>query len=66
MRISITEDKEEAARIRQAIKENGGYCPCVLTKNPDTKCMCKAFREQKEPGLCHCGLYYKIIDEEGK
>jgi hypothetical protein len=25
--------------------------------------MCKEFREQKEPGLCHCGLYQKIIED---
>ena len=43
-----------------AIKANDGYCVCAVFKNPDTKCMCKEFREQKE-GLCHCGLYKKII-----
>lgn len=43
-----------------AIKENDGYCVCAVSKNPDTKCMCKEFREQKE-GICHCGLYQKII-----
>lgn len=21
--------------------------------------VCKEFREQTEPGYCHCGLYYK-------
>ena len=40
-------------------KDNGGYCPCRLQKTPDTKCMCKEFREQEE-GECHCGLYVKI------
>lgn len=45
--------------IRERLKENGGYCPCKLIKNEDTKCMCKEFREQNEPGFCHCGLYRK-------
>ena len=44
------------------VAENGGYCPCAIVKNADTKCMCKDFREKKEPGLCHCGLYKKVIE----
>ena len=50
--------------ILQAIKDNDGYCICAIVKNPDTKCMCKEFCEQKEPGLCHCGLYERIIIED--
>ena len=46
--------------IQQAIKDNDGYCICAIEKTPDTKCMCKEFREQTE-GLCHCGLYKKNI-----
>lgn len=46
-----------------AIKANDGYCVCAVSKTPDTKCMCKDFREQKE-GLCHCGLYLKTIDKD--
>lgn len=45
--------------IVEAIKSNGGYCICAVVKNPDTKCMCKEFRDQEE-GICHCGLYKKI------
>lgn len=46
-----------------AIKANDGYCVCAVSKTPDTKCMCKDFREQKE-GLCHCGLYLKTVDKD--
>ena len=46
--------------IAKAITDNDGYCVCAVSKNPDTKCMCKDFREQSE-GICHCGLYKKII-----
>ena len=60
------EDKELVELIRQTLKQNGGYCPCALFKNEDTKCMCKQFREQiKDPnfeGFCHCMLYYKEKD----
>ena len=60
LRVEVTSDPEEYHRIRQAVKDNGGYCPCALHKKPETKCMCKAFREQSEPGPCHCGLYVKV------
>lgn len=46
----------------KAVKNNGGYCPCMLEKNEDTKCPCKKFREQNEPGECHCGRYVKVKD----
>lgn len=59
MKVSISKDKEHVASIRKRLKENGGYCPCEMLKTPDTKCMCKAFREQVTPGPCHCGLYEK-------
>ncbi len=58
-RVTISKDKELVERITQAIKDNGGYCPCSIVKNEDTKCMCKEFREMEE-GTCHCGLYKKI------
>lgn len=59
MKIIVSKDKERVEYIRKALKENGGYCPCRLFKNEDTKCMCKEFREQ-ESGLCHCGLFEKV------
>lgn len=58
MRIKVTDDIELKEKIRQALKDTGGYCPCRLEKTEDTKCMCKEFLEQ-ESGSCHCGLYYK-------
>ncbi|MGN0473671.1 MAG: ferredoxin-thioredoxin reductase catalytic domain-containing protein [Acutalibacteraceae bacterium] len=63
MKIRFNEDKEIVRRVQEGLKAKGGYCPCVLTKNEDTKCMCKQFREQiADPnfeGYCHCMLYYK-------
>lgn len=58
MRIKTNPDKAHVAEIRKHLKENDNYCPCVLEKTPDTKCMCKEFREMEE-GTCHCGLYIK-------
>lgn len=48
----------DVQEFRASVKANEGYCPCRLEHTPDTKCMCKEFRDQ-ESGLCHCGLYYK-------
>ncbi len=52
-------DKAKYDEMTQACKDNDNYCPCLLEKTPDTKCMCKAFREQEE-GLCHCQRFLKI------
>ena len=46
-----------------AIADNDGYCPCAVAKTPDTKCKCRDFRDQQEPGPCHCGLYEKVVEE---
>ena len=59
MKIKLNEDKEIVKAIQDGLKKNDGYCPCRIEKNPATKCMCKDFREQKELGECHCGLYIK-------
>lgn len=59
MIIRVNPDKEYVAEVKRRLKENGGYCPCSLVKNEDTKCICKEFREADE-GLCSCGLYMKV------
>lgn len=60
MKIKVTSDLEKANAVRKAVRENDGYCPCRLEHTPDTKCMCKEFRDQTEEGYCHCGLFYKV------
>ena len=47
--------------VEEAIKANDGYCCCALKKSEDTKCMCKAFREQQTYGFCNCGRYLKVL-----
>lgn len=56
--IKVSSDTKHVENIRIKLKETGGYCPCSLIRNEDTKCMCKEFREMAE-GECHCGLYVK-------
>lgn len=58
MKISVNPDNNLVLEIRQALKDNNGYCPCRIIKNEDTLCMCKEFREGPI-GPCHCGLYIK-------
>lgn len=47
--------------VQELIDANNGYCPCAIYQNADTKCPCKEFREQTEPGECHCGRYEKVV-----
>lgn len=62
------EEPELVAEILEQIKNNGGYCPCKIIHDQDTKCMCKEFKEilkSKEESIydtCACGLY-KIEEE---
>lgn len=48
--------------IAMLVAANNGYCPCAVEKTPDTRCMCKEFREQEEVGPCHCGRYEKVLE----
>lgn len=60
MTVKTNPDKELVRHIREQLKAEDGYCPCRLKHTPDTKCMCREFREQidrGEEGACHCGLY---------
>lgn len=63
MKIILNQDKSIVEDIRKRLKENNGYCPCVTIQNDDTKCMCKAFKEQDSEGECHCGLYIKVKEQ---
>ena len=63
MKIRLNPDKEYVKNFIAKLKENGMYCPCQLQKNEDTKCQCKLFREQTEPGFCVCGLYEKYMED---
>ena len=53
-------EKIGSEEIAAAVKENDGYCPCMRTKTPDTKCMCKEFKDQQSTGLCYCERFMKV------
>lgn len=66
MHIEENPNKEVANVVKEGLKKKNGYCPCRREETPDTKCMCKEFRDQiADPnfeGFCHCMLYYKYKD----
>lgn len=58
--VKLNDDIDHVRLIREGIKKNGGYCPCVpkhLHTSEDIKCPCKAFREERK---CECELYITI------
>jgi hypothetical protein len=61
VKVKKIDNKEAVMDIMRAIIDNGGYCPCIVKKSPDTKCMCKAFRESPVGTTCLCGLYIKTV-----
>lgn len=64
LKIIKNPDKSIYDEVTQAVKDNNGYCPCMIDKTNDTKCICKSFREQQTTGECHCGRYVKVDDKE--
>lgn len=63
MTVHKSPNKEIVDAIEKTLRKNGGYCPCRIEQTPDTKCMCKEFRDQIADenfhGPCHCSLYIK-------
>ena len=63
MAVRLNEDVNIVRMVRSGLEAKGGYCPCRLEHTPETKCICKEFRDQiADPefeGYCHCLLYYK-------
>lgn len=63
LKIIPNPDKNVYDTVSDAVAKAGGYCPCRLAKNPDTKCVCKDFREQKEEGYCYCERFCKVEEQ---
>ena len=64
MQVKQNSDKKFVKEVREQLKANDWYCPCRVIRTPDTKCMCRDFREmieREEKGYCYCGLY--VIDQ---
>lgn len=65
MRIHISDDKDLVAAVREGLKNNEGYCPCVIESKgkEEFRCICREMREDIKVGdHCHCGLYIKDED----
>ena len=61
MSMKLNPDKEKRREVAQAVVANDGYCPCLIVRNEDTKCPCKAMREE---GRCICGLYVNVVEDK--
>lgn len=62
MKIHVSDNKEIVEVIREALRQNDGYCPCVYESKgkEEYRCPCQRFREEAYIGdTCHCGLYVK-------
>ena len=63
MAVKLNDDKDLVAAVKEGLRRTGGFCPCKLERNEDTRCICREFREQiadpEYEGYCHCMLYYK-------
>ena len=63
MKLTLNTNEEVVKAVQEGLKQTGGYCPCRRERTPETKCMCKEFRDQIKDenfeGYCHCYLYYK-------
>lgn len=46
MAVTLNQDTEMVAAIRQGLKRTGGYCPCRLQRTEENKCICQEFRQQ--------------------
>ena len=60
--------KKNRPDIEEALEKNHMFCPCAIQSDPqhldpDTKCICKAFREM-DSGECPCGLYVKEVSHD--
>ena len=61
LKIIKNPDDKIYKEVSAAVKNNDGYCPCLLEISTDTKCICRDFNEQEHSGPCHCGRFIKII-----
>lgn len=62
MRLHVNTDKELVNLIREGLRNNDGYCPCIMNSKDkeEYKCICQDMRENVPVGqTCHCGLYVK-------
>lgn len=62
MKVHVTSNEELKQLIRRGLKDNDGYCPCVINSkgHEQYKCMCEDFLNNVPVGQhCHCGLYIK-------
>lgn len=53
-KLILNPDAQYVDNLKKCIKENGGYCVCMLIKDDNTYCPCK---QKRENNRCICRLY---------
>lgn len=62
MKKRLSNNKALNQIVIQALKDNDGYCPCIVNSKGKEKykCPCEDFRNSVKVGeTCHCGLFVK-------
>lgn len=57
-------DNKKYKEVTIKVIQNDGFCPCLVQKTEETKCMCKEFRDQIDNGIsgfCRCGRFYNEV-----
>lgn len=54
------EKAENYEKVTDAVKRNGGYCPCKVEKAEYNRCICREFLMSDKLGNCQCGRYKKV------
>lgn len=60
LKIIKNPDENKYNEATKAVKNANGYCPCMLQRTPETKCVCKEFKDQTKTGECRCGRFLKV------
>ena len=62
MKLHVTDNEELRTFIRDALRLNDGFCPCIKDSKgkEEYRCICEEMRTKIQVGqTCHCGLYVK-------
>ena len=59
IRINKKKTVEEIDQLRQAVRNNKGYCPCKVEHIPENRCICS---ELLNNHICECGLYEYVSE----
>ena len=60
LKIIKNPDENKYNEVTEAVKNADGYCPCMLQRTPETKCVCKHYKDKS----LIIDLSYKVGQKE--